>query len=77
MVEALDDEEERQILTRLFVEKTAAVSLTTDQLSPAAQAVRKLLSSLAAEEEGSRLTLEEAAMLISNLRGCLIDWWAS
>ena len=67
LVEAVDDEEERQILTRLFVEKTAAASLTTDQLSTAAQVVSKLLSSLAAEEEGSRLTLEEAATLISNL----------
>jgi len=67
LIEGLDVERERELMTRIFIERVSAEELALDGLSTEASAVYRLLSSLTAQEEAQRLTLEEADELIQDL----------
>ena len=67
LIEGLELSEERELLTRIFVDKSAAEDGELDGLTSGASAVHRLLASLHAHEDGQRLTLEEAETLVRGL----------
>ena len=73
LVESVADETEREVLTALFVERSAEDRPAIDRLSPHGHSVFQLLSSLSAQEDSARLSLEEAGRLIDELPRSVLD----
>lgn len=73
LIEGLVDEAEKELLTRIFIEKVLSDSREIPDLSQEGAAVYQLLSSLNAREEADRLTLEEAGALIQELPTTLLE----
>lgn len=67
LIESLEDDDERETLSRIFIEKDSAPSSSLDGISTEGRAVYGLLDSLNAQDEGQRLTLEEADRLVGDL----------
>ncbi len=67
LIESLGEENEREMLTRIFIEKDSAQFPALDGISAEGRAVYGLLDSLNAHDEGQRLTLEEADRLVGDL----------
>ena len=67
LIECLGEENEREMLTRIFIEKDSAQFPDLDGISTEGRAVYYLLDSLNANDEGQRLTLEEADGLVGDL----------
>ena len=66
LIDSLSDEQERALLSGVFRARTAEPD-TLDGLSSEARATSQLLSSMAAQAENERLTLDEAEQLIDLL----------
>ena len=74
LIEGLEDEAERKLLTRIFVERGAPENpALPDELSVEGDAVYKLVSSASAREGEGRLTLEEADRLLGKLPPRTLD----
>ena len=73
LTESVEDETERDALMGRFVEKRETTGPVPERLSPPGQAVYRLLSSLAAEDDSARLSLEEAASLINALPARVLE----
>ena len=67
VVEGLDQKEEREILTRIFIEKSVTESPSLDGLSVEGKAVYQLLSLRSDPGEAQNPTLEEADRLVQGL----------
>ena len=67
LIEGLDDEEERRILARVFIEKRTAESAELDGLSREGESTYRVLSSLTTRDETQRLSLGEVERLIPDL----------
>lgn len=67
LIEGLELSEERELLSRIFVDKSTVGDGELDGLTTGASAVHRLLASLHAQEDGQRLTLEEAQRLVQGL----------
>ena len=67
LIESLGEENERKMLTRIFLEKEPAQFPALDGISREGRAVYCLLDSLNAHDEGQRLTLEEADKFVGDL----------
>ena len=67
LIEGLDDEKERDILARIFIQKDASEIPANAKLSTAGAALYRLLFSLTAKEGEQRLSLGEAHQLKEQL----------
>ena len=69
----LDHQEEKDLMTRIFVERETVEDAALDGFSTGATAVYRLLSSVNAQEDTHRLTREESERLMQDLPPGLLD----
>ena len=67
LIESLEEESEREMLTRIFIEKDSVRLPALDGISTEGRAVYCLLDSLNANDDSQRLTVEEADRLVGDL----------